>query len=148
MKIAIPLLLVIVAIIACGCTATAPATPAVSPTATVAPAIADLSGIWTGSVVGHTKVDGFREHNLPQFNITEQKGRAFTGTKTYLLADGTMHTENLSGVISANGRISIVDHESGITMGEMTGPDQMELMNLEDGANAKAYLITLTRQKN
>jgi hypothetical protein len=60
---------------------------------------------------------------------------------------GAYHAENVSGVISIKGQISMVNYESGIIMGEMMGPDQKELRNLEDRDNAKAYLITLTRQK-
>lgn len=59
-----------------------------------------------------------------------------------------MHAENFSGIITANGQISMVGHESGIILGEMIGPGQMELRSLEGGDNTKAYLVILTRQNS
>lgn len=147
MKIACIILFIVLAVLTCGCTTTAPqTTPAVTPTAT--PALTNLTGIWTGTAVGHTEVDGFRETGMPRFNITEQKGYAFAGKKEYTLADGKVRYENMSGIISTGGEVFIVDHDSGVTSGEIKGPDTMELRFLDDGDNAKAFLIILNRQKS
>jgi hypothetical protein len=147
MKIACTLVVIVLAVLTCGCT-TAPQTTPAGTSNVATPAITNLTGIWTGTAVGHTEVDGFRETGMPRFNITEQRGSAFAGKKEYTLADGKVRYENLSGIITADGQVSIVDHESGVTSGEMTGPDAMELRFLDDGENAKAFLILLNRQKN
>lgn len=146
MKIAGTILIIILAVLTCGCTTAPQTTPAVTSNAT--PAITNLTGIWTGTAVGHTEVDGFRETGMPRFNITEQRGSAFAGKKEYTLADGKVRYENMSGIITTDSQVSIVDHESGVTSGEMTGPDTMELRFLDDGENAKAFLILLNRQKS
>lgn len=150
MKIAITILLVILAVLACGCTSQAPAAtaaPVATPAEITNAATPALTGIWTGTTVGHSKTEGFREHATPRFNVTEQKGQSFTGTKEYTRADGKVYTEQFSGVISRNNEISIADHGNGITIGKLTGPDAVELRYIEDGPDAKAFIILLNRQK-
>ncbi len=138
---------IVLAVLACGCTTTAPqTTPAVTPDAI--PAIPDLTGIWAGTLAGHTEVDGFHQLGNPLFNITEQRGQAFTGKKKYTRPNGTVDYENISGIISSDGKVFMVDHESGIASGEMMGPDTMELRFLDDGENAKAFLLILNREKS
>jgi hypothetical protein len=148
----IPMFLLAVAIVStAGCTGTAP--PAIINSATsdipqVTPndPVPDITGVWTGTTIGHTRADGFREHSTVKFNITEQKGQVFTGMKEYQRADGIMYYENLSGVITHNGKISMADHEDGTITGEFTGQNEIELVSLQPGDDAKAYLIHLTRQ--
>jgi len=152
MKIALSILIIILAVFACGCTTTAPvatptATQGVTPVVTTNMVIPNLTGTWTGTTIGHTEAEGFREHNTPQFIITAQKGQAFTGNKTYTRADGKVYPESFSGVISSDGKIYIADHNSGLTIGDLSGPDKMELKYIEDGDDAQAFIILLTRQK-
>jgi len=140
-------------VISAGCTGTIPATSVNSAISTTPPVISttvpattpDITGIWTGTTVGHTRLEGFRETDRPKFNITAQKGPAFTGDKEYMRDDGKMYYENLSGVISYDGKIFMVDHDAGIISGEFIGPDEIELRYLEDGADAKAFIVHLTR---
>jgi len=80
--------------------------------------------------------------------ITDQKGRAFTGIKEYPLEDGKVVNESFSGIITRNGEIYIVDHESGIMNGGLIGQDEMEFAYLDDMIQSKALVITLTRQKS
>ena len=150
MKIAITILLVILAVLASGCTSQAPAAtaaPVATPAEITTAATPVLTGIWTGTTVGHAKIEGFRQHSTPVFNISEQKGQAFAGSKEYTRADGRVYSEKFSGVISRNNDISIADHSNGITIGKLTGPDTVELRYIEDGPDAKAYIILLNRQK-
>jgi hypothetical protein len=140
----------IVTIMIAGCTSQpAPvAAPVATPAVITTAATPVLTGIWTGTRVGHTMTEGFREDATPYFNISEQKGQAFAGTKEYSRADGKVYAEKFSGVISRNGDIYIADHNgNGITIGKLTGPDSVELRYLEDGADAKAYILLLNRQK-
>jgi hypothetical protein len=146
-------LLAVAVVSTAGCAGTAP--PAIIssatsdiPQVTSNNPIPDMTGVWTGTTIGHTRADGFREHNTAKYTITEQKGQAFTGMKEYQRADGIMYYENLSGVITHNGKISMADHEDGTITGEFIGQNEIELVSLHPGDDAKAYLIYLTRQTN
>jgi len=146
-------LLAIIVVFAAGCTTTTPApsvpsAPAstVSPLVTSATSTPNVVGVWTGTTAGHARIEGFREHKTARYNITEQKGLAFTGNKEYTRADGNVYYENLSGVISSDRKIYIADHTSGTVIGEFIGPDEVELINLQPGDDAKAFIIHLTRQ--
>jgi hypothetical protein len=151
MKIAISILLVILAVIACGCTTQAPApvaVPVATPAEITTAATPVLTGIWTGTGIGHSKAEGFRELTSLVFNISEQKGQAFSGTKEFTRPDGKFYAEKFSGVISRNGDILFADHDrNGISLGKLTGPDAMEIRYLEDGADAKVFIDLLTRKK-
>jgi len=147
MRTAFTILVLILAVLACGCTATAPATPAVTPAVTTTTTIPGVTGIWTGTSEGHSQLEGFLEHTSAVYNISAQKGHAFTGTKQYMRADGNKYTENFSGTVSSRGEIFMGDNMGGIADGMMTGPDSMELGYAEDGPDAKAYLLILSRQK-
>jgi hypothetical protein len=81
------------------------------------------------------------------YNITAQKGQAFTGYKEYTRANGTRYSEELSGVINTRNEIFIAEDHGGVIIGDLIGPDSMELNYVEDGPDAKALLVTLTRQK-
>ena len=150
MKIALTIIVIVLFVLSSGCTTPAPATPALSPgTTPAAPStVPDLVGTWSGTSVGHVNAKGWVDAGSPSFDISDQKGLAFTGTKTYATLDGTKKTENISGVITRKGEIYIAELESGIIMGDLVGPDTMELVYVEDGTNAKAFLYTLTRQKS
>jgi len=149
MKIAISILLVILAVIACGCTTQAPvAAPVATPAQITTAATPVLTGIWTGTGIGHSKAEGFRELTSLVFNISEQKGQAFSGTKEFTRPDGKFYSEKFSGVISRNGEIIFADHDrNGISFGKLTGPDAMEIRYLEDGADAKVFIDLLNRKK-
>lgn len=153
MKIAVTLLLIVLAVLACGCTAQAPAAapqaaPAASPTVQAYTSTPDLVGRWVGTSVGHAQNSGFWEWPATVFNITVQKGQAFYGAKEYTNKDGKIYYENFSGVITPKGELYMADNMKGKTFGTLTGPDTLELVNIEDGADTKAYYMLLTRQKN
>ena len=143
--------LLTVVIFTAGCTgSTTPVTTEVTPTpqVTSTASIPDIVGVWTGTVVGHTENDEFRESGVPWYNITEQNGQSFTGYKVYTRMDGTEGQENMSGVISFDGKtIYIVDHDDGVISGEFMGPDEVELRYLMDGENAMALILHLTREE-
>nr|WP_319376140.1 hypothetical protein [uncultured Methanoregula sp.] len=149
------------AVLTAGCTGTSPATssastqapPAgtavpVTPQVTAAASTPNLLGVWTGTTVGNTKADGFRETNTTRYNVTAQKGQAFSGSKDYTRANGITYHENFSGVISRDGKISIVGHVAGIMTGQVTGPNDAEFTFLQPGDDAKAFIIHLTRQQS
>jgi hypothetical protein len=130
-----------------GCTSTAPAAPVAPTAAAISTAIPDLTGIWTGTTVGHIKMDVFVEENTTRYNITTQKGRAFTGQKEYTRNDGKTYKEGFSGIVTRNNEIFIGDHGTGYIEGVLTGTDSMELYYIDEGSDAKALIIQLNRQK-
>jgi hypothetical protein len=155
MKIALTILVIVLAVLACGCTSTAPATPAAEPAA-VTPAVTpaapaatpDLVGTWSGSSYGHINAKGWVDAGAPSFEITDQRGLAFTGTKQYTDLDGVTRTEAFSGVITKHGEIFIAEKDTGVIIGDLVGPDTMELAYIDDGDKAKALVYILERQKN
>jgi hypothetical protein len=152
--------LAVILVFTAGCTSTTPATTpvstgaattstsaAVSPQNTPPASPLNVVGVWTGTTTGHTSADGFRETNTPQYNITAQKGVAFTGYKDYTRADGKVYHENLSGVLSVDGKIYIAGETSDVMFGDVIGPNEVEFKLLQPGEDAKALVIRLTRQK-
>ncbi|WP_321507500.1 hypothetical protein [uncultured Methanoregula sp.] len=148
-------------VLTAGCTSTAPsASPAsapattagtaspLTPQVTAAASTPNLVGVWTGTTTGNTKIDGFRETNTARYNITAQKGSAFSGSKDYTRANGITYHENFSGVISRDGKISIVGHIAGTMTGGLIGPNEAEFTFLQPGDDAKAFIIHLTRQQS
>ena len=144
MKTAFTILLVFVVVLACGCTTQ---TPASSPVATANTTIPDLTGIWSGTSIGNTHVEGFVDYPTTLFNISAQKSQVFTGRKEYPRMDGMTHYENFSGFLTTKGEIYESDDLGGIAIGTLTSPNSMELNYVEDGPDAKALIIRLTRQK-
>jgi len=128
-------------------TTSAGSAPPLTPTVTTAASIPGLVGVWTGTTVGHTKTDGFRETNTTRYNITAQKGSAFSGTKDYTRANGITYHENFSGVVTSDGSIHIVGHVAGTKIGRLIGPNEAEFSFLQPGDDAKALIIHLTRQQ-
>jgi hypothetical protein len=147
MKIALAILLVILAVIACGCTGTAPATPAAAPTVTVTTP-PSLTGIWTGTSAGHFNAVGFREQLTPKYNVTVQKGQSFVGYVEYTRPNGTRDSEEFSGVINNRGEIYMAQVGAGVAIGYLSDPDTMKFSYIEDGSDAKALIAHLNRQKS
>jgi hypothetical protein len=125
-----------------------PAATAATPAAASGAAVPDLTGIWTGTTVGHTKIEGFVEYPVATYNISAQKGRAYTGQKEYPRMDKKTYTEGFSGIVTRNNEIFIGDHMSGYIEGRLTGPDTMELFYIDHGPDAKAFIIELARKKS
>jgi len=153
MKTIFTFIVVILAVLAAGCTIQPPAAapsaapPTTSPATVTSAAIPDVIGIWTGMTYGDSQTEGFRQHDKSRYNISKQKGYAFSGTKEYIRGDGTTYYENFSGIVSNSGEISMADNPRGYSFGKLTGLDTMELHYVEDGPEAKAYLSLFTRQK-
>ena len=121
-------------------------TTAAESMATTTDSIPDLTGVWKATMIGHVKTEGFNEKTLT-FNITEQKGLAFTGVKEYTRDSGESFDEGFSGLITDDGTIYLGEYVGGISLGKLNGADEIELINVEDGDDAKVLLMTLTREK-
>lgn len=142
MRYALPILLLVLAAIACGCTAPAPAVPPATE-----PVIPDLLGTWTGTAQGYTAGSGFTGYGGAPFSlvVTDQQERIIAGY-TLLVLNGTGYKTPMAGVIARDGRtIAIVEEKNGYTTGEITGPDTIELTWRNDRAPVSAALDTLKR---
>jgi hypothetical protein len=155
----IAIAILLVGIILCaGCTSTNPSTsgtstpaatpPTTSPIVTTKTIIPDLIGIWSGNATGISTVKGYVE-NLPmKYNITVQKGQLFAGIKEHERPDGTVLTENFTGIISSSGDIYLADDIAGIQIGKMKDPNNLEFIYVEDGTDSKTMIFYLTRNKS
>jgi hypothetical protein len=142
MKTTLVILLTIAAVLACGCTATAPAAPAQA--ADTAPPA--LTGTWTGTMLGYEEGIGFTDYNNAPIVmvVTDQKGRLFAGYLTF----GFNSTGKLpiAGVIGRDGRtFALVEDVNGYTTGEIIGRDTIELTHVDDAQPYSVALDTLKR---
>jgi len=147
MKIAISILLVILAVIACGCTAQSPAPAEVPVAATpAAAATPNLIGTWTGQMQGYEERIGYTDYGKMSITmiVTEQHGRLFSGHLTFGVNSTT--TLPMAGVISRDGKtFAMVENANGYTTGELTGTDTMEMTHIDDADPYSAALDTLRR---
>jgi hypothetical protein len=135
MKTPFAILVIVIAVLACGCTAAAPATgPVASHAETTVAAIPDLTGTWTGPMQGYDEGTGFSDYSAmtATLAITEQHGRIFAGHIVFTV-NGTESVSGLAGVISGDGRtFSIAEKDSGYAAGTMVSADEIELTYLQD----------------
>ena len=143
MKIAFPILLLLLAALACGCTGTAPATPPAS----AAPAIPLITGTWAGTMNGYDRGTGFNGHDNGTVTLTvaEQHGRVFAGNITVIEGAAPVFTAEVAGVIGRDGKSLTVAEESGYCTGEITGPDTIELVYENDAAPFTISIDTFRR---
>ncbi len=149
MKTALTLIILVLALLASGCTSTtlSPAAASVTPApvAPPVPAIPDLTGTWTGTMLGYEEGVGFTDYNrLPiTMVVTEQKERLFAG---HLKFGNRTETLAMAGVISRDGRtFALVEDVNGYTTGELTGTDTIELTHVDDADPYSVALDTLKR---
>jgi len=147
MKIALTILVVIIlAVLACGCTTQVQQASPVPPTAPANTAIPDVTGVWKGPSVGYIVNEGWINYPTTTFNITTQKGQVFIGKKEYESLDGKIFYENFTGLVTTNGEFYQIDSIKGFSIGKLTTPDTLELNYLEEGNNTKTVISHLTRQ--
>ena len=100
----------------------------------------DLVGTWTGGGLGVGKSDGWADDPVT-LEITEQRERAFMGTKTH--SEGK---EGFYGAIMADGRtLLITDDGDGHSVGSILDTDAIEVCYMEAGADAQVFCRTLNR---
>lgn len=141
-------LLVILAVLACGCTAQAPSATT-SAIITPAPnsAIPSLIGTWTGPMQTYDEGTGFSDFgNVPiSLVITEQKGRIFAGSLQFVV-NGSRISTPIAGVIGRDGRtFSLMERSYGYATGELVADDGIEMTWMHDGSPYGVALDTLRR---
>jgi ABC-type transport system substrate-binding protein len=150
MKIAITILLVILAVLATGCTTQAPA--ATAPLATSAtpaplPAIPTILGTWTGTMLGYDEGLGYSDYGNATISmiVTEQQGRLFSGTIRFSI-NGTDYHIPLAGAIGRNGRtFALVEEGNGYTTGEIISNDEIQLTHMDNSKPISVAIDTLKK---
>jgi hypothetical protein len=143
MKIAATALLIILAVIACGCTTPAPA----AATTPVTPATPDITGTWKGLSAGYDPGVGYTDYGnaMMVMNVSSQQGRIFAGTFVFIGTKGN-ETIAFSGVIGRDGRtLTIPQKTGGYSFGEITAPGEIELVYVEDGTRYTSSIDTLKK---
>jgi len=149
MKIALITVLVVLTVLACGCTAKTPA--ATIPTASTPssnPAIPNLIGTWTGPMQTYDEGTGFSDFgNVPiSLVITEQKGRIFAGSLQFVV-NGTRTSTPIAGVIGRDGRtFSLMERSYGYATGDIVAENIIELTWMHDGSPYGVALDTLMKE--
>jgi hypothetical protein len=150
MKIAFPILMVVLVILACGCTATAPAVPAspVVPAAPAVNAITDLTGNWTGPMKGYDEGTGFTDYPTMtmMLTVTEQHDRLFSGQLVFNYTSGEKGSTDVAGLISRDGRtLTMVEDGGGYNTGLILSKDEIELTYVNDGTPYSIALDSFRR---
>jgi hypothetical protein len=137
MKIEFTILMVILAVLACGCTAIAPPAPPgpVIPETTAVTALPDLTGNWTGLMKGYDERTGFTDYPdmTMILTVTEQRDRLFIGYLVFTYTGGEGSSTDIAGVIGRDGRtLTIVEKDSGYSFGTILSHDEIELTYVTD----------------
>ena len=151
MRSVLCILIVVLAVIACGCTSPDPAqTPSSAPgiEATIAPpVIPDLTGTYTGPMRGYDEGTGFSDYSneTMKFIVTDQKDRIFAGRLVFTF-NGTQESVGVAGVIAPDGKSFVMaEKDNGYTTGWILPDNGIELAYLHDATPYSAAIDTLKR---
>jgi hypothetical protein len=147
MRFVLCILIIVLGVLACGCTSSSTTTAPV-PSIPTAPVIPDLTGTWAGPMKGYDEGTGFTEYpNLTMvLVVTDQKDRIFAGQLVFTTKDGSRESIGTAGVISSDGRtFSMAEKDSGYTTGRILSKDELELTYLHEATPYSAAIDTLKR---
>jgi hypothetical protein len=142
MKVALAILIITLGILGCSVLTTAAET-----TITTPDSIPNLTGIWKGTSSGYMVGLGFTEDSMT-YNITEQNGQCFIGSKEYSFKAEKPGKEDFAGMITDDGTIYIVDYPGGTVIGTLIGSDEMKLNSFNDGNESYVFISTMKRESN
>ena len=140
MKTAFMLLVIVLAVLACGCTGASPPD--------TAPSLPDLTGTWTGPMLGYDEGTGFTDypHLTMAMVIEEQHGRLFSGHMLFT-SNGTEWTTGIAGAIGRDNRtLTLVEKDGGYCSGEVLATDEIELTYMQDGSPYSIAVDFLKRE--
>jgi hypothetical protein len=129
MKAAFTFLIILLMVpLICGCiTSSPPSTP---------PALPNLTGTWTGPAEGYDEGTGFTDYQNLRIAmiVEEQRGRLFSGYFR-LTSNSTALDLFFAGAIGRDNRtLTLAEKDGGYCLGEMVGPDEIELTYMQDGS--------------
>lgn len=104
----------------------------------------DLTGVWVGPALGNHEERGIivRANDSVMMNVINQTDRIFFGELKLKRKDGNYRSENFTGMIETGGEeFVIIDHEEGFCLGDILGPDEVELIYLKNNEGDKPALI-------
>ena len=139
--------MIVLAVLACGCTSSTPGPAPVVQPPTTAPVVPDLTGTWAGPMKGYDEGIGFSNysHETMSFIVTDQKDRIFSGLLVFTI-NGTEESVGVAGVISRDGRsFAMTEKDNGYTFGQILPDNVIELTYLHDAAPYSAAIDTLKR---
>jgi len=119
-----------IAVLACGCTTPAPSSQA----AKEAAAVPDLIGNWSGTMKGYIEEKGYTDYpdEAMTMRVTEQTGRIFSGEIVFSNQTAIHEVKAFAGAINPDGRtFSIVEHGGGSSTGTLLSPGELELVYIE-----------------
>ncbi len=89
------------------------------------------------------------ENDSTFLTITEQNNRIFTGNITFEQENGTYEVEGISGVIGADNKtLYMAEFDEGYDFGTVISDDEIELIYLQDGKPAEAFVERYYRMKS
>ncbi len=149
MKYVLCAILLVIAVFACGCTATGSPPAAMESKPAMVVTSPNLLGTWSGQMNGYIERTGYM--NYPNYTVklvvSEQNGRLFNGSMIYSLDNRTVKTEGIAGEIARDGRtLHMVEFQSGYDFGTILSPDELELVYVSDLDPSIIAIDTLKRQ--
>ncbi len=112
--------------------------------------VPSLVGNWSGSGMGYYKgVIEKEENGSVILNITEQDDRIFIGNVTFKQENGTYKVEGFAGAIGMDDRtLYMAEFNEGYDLGTIISDDEIELIYLQDGKSAEAFVERYHRMKS
>lgn len=103
-----------------------------------------LLGTWTGSNAGYEGPDAVYVDKPLTLVVQEANGPAFVGLKQWTEPDGTVVDEQIKGVVTETGQVTIVDGD-GVFEGVLSG-STLTGRYVEMGDDAAVLEVQLTQQ--
>ena len=160
MKSAFLILMIITAVLTCGCTSSAPPAPQAPATATphadpgpgiytTPHTVPNLLGNWTGPARGYTEGIGYRDTGTATMtmSVTFQQGRVFAGSMLVPYKNGTVMKEGFAGVIAHDGEtFRIVEFDTNEhDDGWIISANEIELIFIEDEDPQSVFVDSFRR---
>jgi PBP1b-binding outer membrane lipoprotein LpoB len=157
MKTCIVILIIVLAVLACGCTNSSPAgtapvvpvsTATVSGAPATAPAIPNLVGTWSGTANAYDEGIGYSSYNNGTITmvVTEQQGRIFSGNFVFTSNGNTSTSLPMAAAIGSDGRtFQLVEKDHGYTSGEILPGNTIELIYCDSNTPYSIAIDTLKR---
>jgi len=128
-KVVLCAMTLLIAVLICGCTTTAPQ----ESTVPAAAEIPSLTGNWTGTMAGYEYGAGYTNFSgyTITMSVTEQRDRIFSGAFVFTNESGFHVWENapFAAVIGRDGRtITMIEDGGGYTSGSIISSDEIELI--------------------
>jgi hypothetical protein len=112
--------------------------------------VPNLVGNWSGSGVGYYKgVFEEEENGSISLNVTEQNDRIFIGNATFKQENGSVRVEGFAGAIGMDDKsLYMAEFIEGYDFGAIISDNEIELIYLQDGKSAEAFIERYHRMKS